>query len=581
MAGICTLDNFLSNTKYEVDSENNLLHKGKQEEKIVAKNHINIKNIWYESFNAKGVILAVDYASPNGTIRDSIEIHRAYTGQRITCKWEELNAVIAPDIKKGNLTAICALYKRYFCYCINEYIKNNPAALADCGWLKENGKSIFISVNDTWNERRKIKDDFFNGMKSADIFKQELSAQRYGKFFQFLSASPGALTVFSYSVHAVLWNFLHGYRTENFEPTMLNTDTIQFSLCVHGSDVNLSKAAVNLLANLFLVKHNHWTIIDTNYHISASAISEAKYGKLPKYKSVPIIFTTRNNDFTRANSMLKKVQKQRECGRMHIYPVYISKMPVRADEILNCCTDSMAVQIPLSDKEWMYHIHLNFCVLIYQFIEYLTGLSDSACLSGQAEINEMNYILYRLLDSEELSAEWMESHTPEILLYASMGAFGHFLKQTPLSVYADDLERDCGNAFLPMKRSAPKKRLVSMPVQDTFIKDFCTFIHESLKKKSNSSWILEGEEKRGKESCYYFYPQEGYPHYTEFMKKHHLPVVSKRQLGQKLKDSGVLKCPSTGTSITLKRTERGIYVYVIKRDSLENYQAPDPFEAFF
>ena len=581
MVGICTLGTFLNSTKYAIDSDDNLFQRTGLDKKIVARNHINIKNIWCESFNARGVVLAVDFASPDETIRDSIEIHRAYIGQRITCKWEELNAVLAPDIKKGNLTAICALYKRYFCHCVNEYITNNPAALADCGWLKENGKRIFISVNDTWNEKRKIRNDFFNGTKSADVFKQELAAQRYERFFQFLSDSPCALTVFSYSVHAVLWNYLHGYRTEHLEQTMLNADTIRFSLCVHGSDVNLSKATVNLLSNLFLIKNNNWTIIDTNYHVSASSISENRYGKLPKYKSVPIIFTTKNCDFTRASSMLKKVQKQRECGRIHIYPVYINKMPIRADEILNCSTDSMETLIPLSDKEWMYDIHLKFCVLIYRFIEYLTALSDSACLSGQAEINEMNHILYHLPDSEELSAEWVESHTPEILLYAALGAFGHFMRQTPLSVYADKLERDCRNAFLPVKTPASKKLLFSMPAQDTVIKNFRTFIHESLKKKSNTGWIFEGEESRGKESCYYFYPQEGYQHYAEFMEKHKLPVVSKRQLGQKLKDSSILKCPSTGTSLTLKRTERGIYVYVIKRDSLENYRAPDPFEAFF
>ena len=53
------------------------------------------------------------------------------------------------------------------------------------------------------------------------------------------------------------------------------------------------------------------------------------------------------------------------------------------------------------------------------------------------------------------------------------------------------------------------------------------------------------------------------------MKKSQYRVLSKRELGQKLRESGVLKVPSSGTSNTMKRTKRGIYVYVIKRDLLE------------
>lgn len=562
----CTLEIFLKNTRYKVKKNDEIHERNGIHHVIVATNHVDVTKIWYEDFNSKNVVLAVDFCSPDGTIHDSITVRYTNMGHRISAHWDSLFKILKPDIKKSYYTRIFRIYQKYFCYCVNQYIAFTPAVLSACGWLPEARKSVFLSINDTYPQNEILAADFFNGMKKGNIFKQELSAEWYRDFFELLS-NPSILTIFAYSVHSVLWNYLHGYVMKHFENSDLNTDTICFSLCIHGENPELLRVVANLFSNFFLIKGNNWTLIDKKYHISATSLSDERYKKLFKYRCVPIIFSTERGYFTRASSMLKKVQKERNKGYWHIYPVYINPVPIRADEVLNCCIDSVQSIIPLKDKDKLHRIHLDFCLLIYKFIKYLTEISDLEDLSKGPKYIEMENDLWATCEREDLSAEWIDSHTPEVLLYSTMVSFTRFLKQSPLSVYAEYLSHTCITVFLPYKECNSVPDITNVP--DTFLQDFRSFLQQSIAIKANNSWIFEGVETRGGEKCYYFYPNEGYEHYVHFAKKNHLPILSKQKLGQKLRKSNVLK--TTGSSNRVKRTQRKIYVYAIKQTSLENF----------
>jgi hypothetical protein len=238
-------------------------------------------------------------------------------------------------------------------------------------------------------------------------------------------------------------------------------------------------------------------------------------------------------------------------------------MPINADEMVNCCTDSLIDKMSISDYEWLHDIHRKFCILVCQFIQFLTDVSHNYKYPP-LEKNIVENALYNNLANEAFSEEWLDYHTPEILLYTTMQCFCRFLFYSPLKDYHKRMEDEYKKCFL----DEPQPPLPQTPVpENTALQDFRSFIHESLKIKANHEWIFEGEEAQGNEQCYYFYPKIGYDKYVRFLEKNHRPIVSKQALARHLKNNDILKLPKSGTSNTMKRT--GIYVYVIKRHSLE------------
>lgn len=574
----CTFKNFLlKESDYKIDSDDRIFQREISGKKIVAVNHVNVTKIYLEEFEANYAVLIVDYESPGGAIRGGLKVRRKLAaGHRITAKWEKLFAAVQFDIKRGYLIEFCNLYRKYFCHCINQYIEENPAVVLECGWLSSAGEKIFYPITKTLPDKRKISMPLFNGALASrspfHSYLEGISVQRHQELLRLLLSYPCMMTIFSYSVHAVLWNYLHGYLyrfKKEYHETALNADALTFSLCIYDDNPSRMKIVANLFSNFFLIKKGCWNVIDTHYHVSASTLSDERFNKLRKYFCVPVIFSTKKHNFTKASSILKKVQRLRNQGVLHIYPVYINSIPIQADEILNCSTASTS-GLPLDDSDWLNEIHFNFYALIFQFVKYLAEISSTGDPSNETTVKEMHNLLFNLLKLENLSIEWIDSHTPELILHSAMLAFCMYLKTTSLADFAELLSEASADLFLS-EEEAPSEP-DNMP--DTFLYDFREFIQESIKKQANSDWIWEGEESRGKEKCYYFYPNDGYAYYKRFMERKHRPVLSKRELAQKLRDSGLLKLPASGSSNTMKRSERHIYVYVIKRIPLENIQTP-------
>lgn len=557
----CTLKEFIAEEGYNIDSHDRIYKYNGIERDRLTKTHINITNISFEAYDSTGVILDVDFASPDEKIHASIEVHRAYSGHRNIYNWDELQKILVPTIQKRNLITIQKIYKRYFIHCINDFLRWNPTALADCGWSWEYDTRYFISLNRSlYSVPKAIEKDFFNGRKTAQIFKEKLHLLSFQNFFDFICMNECALTAFSYSIHAILWNYLHGYQKPDFSDSALNPDTIFFSLCLYGNNPCVSKIIANLLSNLFIIKRNAWNVISHKYHISATSLSDRSFNNLKKYKSVPIIVTSKEDRLTRASSILKKIQRQRNDSCLHMSPVYICKTPIQADEIINCCTDSLIEYSRFNDTDWLDKIHMDFCVLIYNFIQYLTEISKQNNDREKAELQSLNRALYNVFENNSLSDDWLDSHTPETLLYTTMQCFCHFLASTPLSNYEITLLKACRLCFLPHSIPRPVQKPI---IQNTFPQDFYQFITESTSKKH--SWLFEGCEQRGnKEECYYLDNKEAYSNFIAFLKKSKRPPITKRNFVKMMKDNHLLKLPESGTSNTMKRN--GKYVYVIPKN---------------
>ena len=61
----CTLEIFLKNTRYKVKKSDEIHERNGIHHVIVATNHVDVTKIWYEDFNSKNVVLAVDFCSPD------------------------------------------------------------------------------------------------------------------------------------------------------------------------------------------------------------------------------------------------------------------------------------------------------------------------------------------------------------------------------------------------------------------------------------------------------------------------------------------------------------------------------------
>ena len=134
---------------------------------------------------------------------------------------------------------------------------------------------------------------------------------------------------------------------------------------------------------------------------------------------------------------------------------------------------------------------------------------------------------------------------------------------TPLSDYGKTLSKMCKLYFLQYPVEKP---IQSPTVSDSFSQDFYQFITESISKKH--SWLFEGCEQRGnKEECYYLDNKEGYNKFISFLKRGRKSSITKRNFVKLMKDNHLLKLPESGTSNTMKRD--GKYVYVIPKSSFQ------------
>ena len=543
--------------------------------------YIGITQILYSEMIINGAKFDVFYQSsmPNPSPA-SLEVIVTFSGN-IQFDFTPVSEKLKSFSKSGTyFKQVVALHKEYFNECIKNYLSTHQALLAYCGWfIDEQQQKLFKSVTRPDSEvtettRSKTEPLIFNGSILANLISKttlkEYCKQRNNLSDLFiLLDNPNALLLFTYTIHALLLDYGHKYFLE--DENIPNTNTAIFSLCIYGEDIKRVNTFANLLLNVFDIHRNKWSVISKKIHVSASSISDTKFWKLKLYRNVPIIVTTRNNRFSKSSGFMKRIHMQREKGNFHFFPVYISNVPVNADEIINCCVDD--ITLDLQNTELLYKLHFDFCALLYHFLSFLSEISghNPDFDKWPNPIDDNRYItghIYTLLDewskhTPEPDCSFMvDTKLPEFLLLASLECFCRFLNQTPLKAYSEKLKK---RLRLHMFPASPT--MTNPKGKPDYILHLSDFLQENIQKESSQNWLFDGTEKRGnKEECYYLTTSDGYENFLIYLKKKHISPIGKQAFIKQLETYGLLKLLSSSTAKSNKRQNK--YVYIIKKDAL-------------
>lgn len=543
---------------------------------VAADTYIGITKVLYHESTRTGKILFIHYQSNDNRIDDDFYATVNSTGT-VRFDFNQIAESIKPALKEQYQALLLRIYKSYFTQCIKEELKRNPGMLYQCGWFSDESSKAFKAVNYRNDDNfktapLKIESLMFNGLLSTRLFT-ETSMEEYCQrtdhmrsLFSLLLSDGNALMMFTYCIHAILWEYQHGYyKFENDE--IPNTDTALFSLCIYGNDIAQVKVLANLLVNVFDIPKGKWASISKSIHISASSINENHFFKLESLKDVPVLVTCKNDCFYKSSSIIKKFHTQREKGNFHVFPVYLSQKPISADEIVNCCADTITLDRKDSDK--LYSIHNELRYLLYHFICYLTKISNCKAYSDTTPYHYIKTRTDTLIEElkksneEENVDKWLDYRLPEFLMIVSLDCFCHYLESTPLHEYCDKLV----SVFVEYlnKKDRSNSSLELLPEVD-YLKLFFCFLQETAGKEKNHGWVFNGNEPYGdKEECYYLSASDGYNKFISYLKGQKIPVISRQMFLTMLKSKNVLKMPKSGTSNSMKR--KGIYVYVIKKQS--------------
>lgn len=548
---------------------------------IFSDAYIGITQILYFEMVTNGTKLDVYYQSSKlNTAPASLEVIVTFSGN-IQFDFTPVSKKLKPFSKSDTcFKQIVALHKEYFQECIKNYLSTHQALLAYCGWfIDEQQQKLFKSVTRPDSEvtetvHSKTEPLILNGGILTNLISKTTLAEyckqrnNLSDFFTLL-ANPNALLLFTYTIHALLLDYGHKYLLE--DENIPNTNTAIFSLCIYGEDIKRVNTFANLLLNVFDIHRNKWSVISKKIHVSASSISDTKFWKLKLYRDVPIIVTTRNNRFSKSSGFMKRIHMQREKGNFHFFPVYISNVPVNADEIINCCVDD--ITLDLQNIELLYKLHFDFCALLYHFISFLSEVSGHYPDFDKwpNPIDDNRYItghIYTLLDEwfkhtpEPDFSFLVDTKLPEFLLLASLECFCRFLNQTPLKAYSEKLKE-----LLKLHLFTEHPTMTTPKGKPDYILHLSDFLQENLQKESSRNWLFDGTEKRGnKEECYYLTTSDGYENFLIYLKKKHISPIAKQAFIKQLETHGLLKLLSSSTAKSNKRQNK--YVYIIKKDAL-------------
>lgn len=469
--------------------------------------------------------------------------------------------------------ALCVLLVRYFIHYIRDYLNTDGSIYARCGWKKVEHGREFYSVTKRLGEdfpyiREIFGGDVFQMLKRRDEFSQILDKyNQCREFYDLLCKNPILISIFAYTIHALIWDFGCTYEKENYDyctDYVENRDTLFFSVCIHGKDINKAKLIANILCNLFNEPKDNWAKISLLHHVSATSLNTNAIS-LRKYSSVPIIVTSKKNHIIKSSKAVTELHRYRKNMKLFIYPVYINDVLINVDEMVNFNIDKVCLPFSVKDKEMAHKIHSQMTMLLFSFVCSLRDKSmkwkrDNA--QGEAKRNLMNAM-------EDVEQEWVEDNLPEFLLYAALKAFCNFINLNQgeigdklLSVYRSNV---VNNGQMKFNDQQTQKNQIDAEQERRYLLCLHELIIDALKKKG--TWLIEENEPRDdKERCYYL-DSEWYDRFCAKLKKEKIESVGKRKITEILKNYQILKLPKSGKSIVMKRYDK--YCYVILADILD------------
>ena len=576
MYGDEILREFLSKYHLRIKHNGKIVCQSYQDDVVIASVYIGITDIAYSNLSADGALVEVCYQTSDNERRDYIE-----NSMQVTISFKGGisfdSSVLFDDLKmiikdKKYAQHLQIVYKSYVRGCIKKWLNLNPGLLFQCGWFKEEKKEMnFKSI--TYRDSEVIKAPYswvdtliFNGLVpefSRITLDSYCNQHDLHGLFSFLQ-NKCALFLFTCTIHSFLCDY--AYNSTWKDPNISNTDTGLFSLCIYGRDIAHVKTVANLLLNVFDIPKEQWPVISKKIHISASSICSNKIDALKMYADVPVIFTTRKNRFYKSSRIIKKIHTERQKRKLHIFPVYISEIPISADEIVNCCVDDIPTDENLGE------LHSNMCFILYQFIHYLSDIYRTKDTETFEEYRTIRNMANREIEklhttiSDSDFIELIENKLPEILLMSSLETFRYSFFSTPLNPYVDMLT-ETFKSYITKSEDIP---VVSNSDKVDYIPLIAEFIHESIRIAKNEEWIFETTEKNEdgtKEVCYCITTKEGFKQFTLFLEKKKIETISTRYFTRVLESKGILKTLISSTAKCNKRRHKN--VYIIKKMMLE------------
>lgn len=543
---------------------------------ILLKTYINIKKISCDELSSgKYVLLDVCYICDS---EDNWIEAKCSRDMKVTCNWKEVYKEIDKYINQEYRKYVLDIIKNYFTRCIEKYVKEHPEFFTKCGWIKMYNGYGFLGINlDDAKLDSDLAKDFFDGLMSSGHYKEGFVQQckvysNFEQLFKLILEDKCAFVTFVYSIHSIMWHGIYGYKSHMILEHGNKEDSI-FSLCIYGKDIKRAKILANILANVFCISQKNWTVIHRKYHISASSITDSDLNKIKPYRSVPILVTSKRNKIIKSNSIVKKIQRLRSKEQLFIFPVFISESPIMIDEMVNCSCENLHKFFKVSEVDLFFNIHKEFCFVILELVKYFSKIAD-----GENFLNRDPYRRFvnypSILEGIKKSEEWIHTHIPEVLLYATAEGFLSFLEETPLQSWVEKLRKKAKEIFITADDTENSNDIssnITFEINETlYLKELVLFLLKEIKLKKNQEWIFEGKESRGEqEECYYLCAKIGFKKFQLYLNKKHINVIKERQFVKILKENDVLKLPNSGVSNTFKRKD--MYVYILKKNSLNKY----------
>lgn len=485
-----------------------------------------------------------------------------YHGGRM--EWDDLKTDLenfGEPQKKFN--RLCSDYLKHILINYWQQYKKQPYI----GWVggTEDDFKIFLGINQDGDPLKDKYPHLFNDEIEQCKRKHDWQESDFKEVFSWLLDDCNLLSIFVYTLHALLFYYSGGMKTE-----MESEEA--FAICIHGRDMDKVKTIANLLSNLFEYSNDKMHILKRGSYLSCSSIDKQK-ALFSRIESVPLIVSNKAGRLTRSSSIITTLRNQRLKGEIAYFPVFLSQNAIKADEVLDFCVDG----IPMRSNYRDWKAKINY--LLIRLIIYLADVEENY----DKRLNAQRNILDDLYITEKTRLEKDKD-------YLTFGAYSKRLLFVACDIFAQFLEDEMqysyiSSRFLSMTRElfwadVMSKQTFTNATKDVDVKSFAAFIYATLEKEEQAREFLcvRKNEKNGGECCIYIDDKEYYPHYKNYCQVNHKDCFESEAIIKCLKEKNILKQRSNGGQNCMQRVVNfqgksdKVYVLVIKEEALKLYQ---------
>lgn len=537
---------------------------------------INIKDVDFYNFNANTFYFTLDYKIKNKKYGydtlNAVVSYKSGKKPRITYT-PSINNIVTSLKQCGSIQnprLFSSLLKLY----IEEILLKECSALSnhvfDIGWSSSKDYRLyFMPLESDYSSLTPPKNPLFYDIDKHVSLVPYFSSQKikyddgYTSVIRFLYSNKNILSIFAYTLHAILFHALVSYDSYQ-ENTLFVKQSSIFSICIYGSDIEKSTAAANIFSNLLSFSSSQPEMIPKTSCFSITSLhAKAHINKLCLFSSIPFCITAKNYRITRSTALLKRMHQLRLHNRLHIYPVFISTNPINADEILDFSSDSFTLPANSAD----YKIKLDR--LLYDYILFLKDiLNNTEPVEDKLDLShQLNRFYFRsgILDNDTLLHE-KESLTQRYnrFLYYALASFCSFLKKSDissdviygLSYYAEK--------YLLSQESTEESAVSEIPTDRIILKSLHTWLKQEASVDSGIARIAF-EKRDSREQCYYLESKSWYASYSKYSKQNKLAVYPKKRIMNALKETSLLNMRNESGSLGKYRTFDGkkAYYYIL------------------